>query len=593
VNLDPNAMLGLFELPPDGKIWEWAEECIIIPARTPTNFPGAYRSELAIYTRDILDLIQDPAVNTIIFEKGAQVGATLLAIIALAYWCDVDPGPAMIVYPTEDIARSVSETRVMPVFEESPRLAALIPSDRKQNWTKLQYRLKKNVVNYVGSNSPANLASRAVRYLITDEEDKYPARSKEEADPVSLASQRLKTFGGRRKHLRMSTPTTSTGHIHRAYLSGDRRRLYLPCPHCGLMQFLQWAQIKFDAKKPIDQAAMSSVYECAGCKRPIMDGHKPDMLKKREWKSSAVSDDPATVSLHLSSLYAPWVTWSQLVRKFLQTRNNPEQLQDFINSELGEPFDPIDTRIYDETIADREGDYPDGKDWADCKTYADRFKGLVRNEDYATFIGCDVQKGYIRMVARTFLRSGDSAQVYRAELSGFDALLKLADSLQAEYIGIDTLYRREEVQEFCYEAGAGFYPIHGVSTRAAPLIRLEAGFDIDEGKRRVNPQARTLDRFAIHSDQALSLLADCIQQTRDKAGNPTTPQWFVGKGVGGDKAYCRELTARVCQGGKWVNPQQRADHYSDCEKITIALAVHFGFWKWVDVDADKEGAKDE
>jgi hypothetical protein len=579
-----NPMFGYFETPPAGTIWGWAEENIVIPARTPTNFPGAYRSDLAVFTRDILDLLQDPKVNTVVLEKGAQVGATITATVALAYWCAVDPGPVLLVYPSEDGARSQSETRVMPIFEESPALAALIPNDRKSCWTKLQYRLRKNVVNWAGSHSPANLASRAIKYLVLDEVDKYPEQSGDEADPVSLAIQRTKTYGARKKIFIMSTPTSSTGQIHRRFLEGDQRRLYLPCPHCGLMQTLQWTQVKFDSTLPTSEAAAGARYECPGCKGRIMDGHKAGMLAKREWRSSAVSSDPSAVSLHLSSLYSPWVTWSYLVRSFLKAKADPKSLQDFINSELGEPFDPIDMRIYDETLAAREGEYPDGNDWAEHRAYQKRFDGLVRNQDYATFGGVDVQKGYLRAVFRTFTRNGDSGRILCQELSGFDALLKLVDSLKAEYVGVDSLYRASEVLEFCF-TNPGFYPIHGVVGKNAPLVTPENEYDIDEGKKRKGPEVRTLTRFAIADNQAKDLLASCVQQT-DKA-----PLWLLGKGAASDKVYCSEMTAEARINGKWVNPRQAANHYWDAEKIALAMAVAFGYWRWGDTPEPGEDKK--
>jgi phage terminase large subunit GpA-like protein len=571
---DPNAMLDLFELPPDGPIWAWAEDNVIIPARTPTNFPGPYRSELAMYARDILDMIRDPRYQTIVFEKGAQIGATMMSLVALAYWCAVDPGPVLLVYPSEDIARSQSETRVMPVFEDSPALAKLIPHDRKSCWTKLQYRLLKNVVNWAGSNSPANLASRAVRYLILDETDKYPSKTGDEADPVSLAIQRTKTFQDKRKIILLSTPTSSTGHIHRNFMQGDRRYLFLPCPHCGYMQSLKWSQVKFNAEGSIDDAARAAFYECEGCKGRIMDGHKAEMLKRREWRSTAVSVDPSMISIHLSSLYSPWVSFGSLVRKFLVAKSNPEQLQDFINSELGEPFDPIDTRIYSDTIAEREGEYPDGADWAAHPAYKERFKDLARNADYATIIGVDVQKGYLRYVARTFMRDGGSAHVMRGELSGFPALLKIADSLIAEYIGIDMRYRGQEVLEFCYDNSPGFTPVYGMTRKCSTVVSEDPDFDIDEGKKRVGPTRRVLSRFAIADDQAKDILANCVQQIHG------APLWLVGKGTAADRIYCNEMSAEARINGKWVNPRQAANHYWDCEKIALAMAIAFGYWQW-------------
>lgn len=565
-------MRSFFELPHEGKIWEWAEQNVIIPKRTPSNFAGAYRSDLILYTRDFFDWLQDPKINTVVVEKGAQTGFTTAAYVALGYWSSEDPGSALLVYPSENIARSQSESIVMPIFEDSPTLAKLIPQDRKTAWTKLHYRLKKNSIYWTGAHSPANLASKAIRYLILDEPDKYPP-ARVEADPVSLAIQRTKTFRGRRKVIMLSTPTSSAGQIHRQFLQGDQRRLFLPCPHCGLMQTLKWSQVRFVSDRPIDEAARDAYYECEGCQGRIADGHKREMLEKREWRATAKSADPSFVSIHISSLYSPWVTWAQLARKFLIAKNDPQQLQDFINSELGEPFDPIDTRIYSDTIAAREGDYPAGKDWAESKAYAERFKGAVRNQDYATIVGVDVQKGYLRAIARTFTRDGDSGLVDRQELSGFDALLKWADSVKAEYVGIDMRYRGQEVLEFCF-ANVGFTPVYGMTRRASSIVIEEPDFDIDEGKRKVGPDRRVISRFGIADDQAKDILANLIQQS------PGSPLWLVGKGTAGDKVYCNEIMAEYRVNGKWVNPRQAANHYWDCEKIALAMAIAFGFWKW-------------
>lgn len=62
----------------------------------------------------------------------------------------------------------------------------------------------------VGSNSPSQLASRPIRNLFLVEVDKYPGASKKESDPISLATERTKTFRNR-KIFKTSTPTLKTG----------------------------------------------------------------------------------------------------------------------------------------------------------------------------------------------------------------------------------------------------------------------------------------------------------------------------------------------------------------------------------------------
>lgn len=72
----------------------------------------------------------------------------------------------------------------------SPTLAELLPTGgaKRTGLTILQQEFGASVVNFVGSNSPANLASRPARVVIMDEVDKFPKEVRSEADAVNLES---------------------------------------------------------------------------------------------------------------------------------------------------------------------------------------------------------------------------------------------------------------------------------------------------------------------------------------------------------------------------------------------------------------------
>jgi phage terminase large subunit GpA-like protein len=82
-----------------------------------------------------------------------------------------------------------------------------------------------------------------------DEVDKLAGESTKEADAVALAQNRTKTFANSLT-VKVSTPTTSEGQIWKAFLSGDQRYYFVPCPHCQHMQRLQWPRVRWsdDAK---------------------------------------------------------------------------------------------------------------------------------------------------------------------------------------------------------------------------------------------------------------------------------------------------------------------------------------------------------
>ncbi len=64
--------------------------------------------------------------------------------------------------------------------------------------------------------SPQRLASRPVRYVILDEVNKFVDWSGKDADPISLAKARTRTWKRRKKIVILSTPTIREAQISKA-----------------------------------------------------------------------------------------------------------------------------------------------------------------------------------------------------------------------------------------------------------------------------------------------------------------------------------------------------------------------------------------
>src|SRR3989338_4805870 len=173
----------------------------------------------------------------------SQVGKTEAMFNMLGFIIDQDPGPALVVLPRESDAKSVSCNRVLPMIQSSFALRQHLPKF-SDDITRLEYHLDRMILYFAGSNSPADLASRPIRYLFLDEIDKYPRFSGREADPIKLATERQKTFWNK-KTVKVSTPTTRDGYIYREFEKSDQSRFFAPCPHCGGYQILLFGQIKW------------------------------------------------------------------------------------------------------------------------------------------------------------------------------------------------------------------------------------------------------------------------------------------------------------------------------------------------------------
>ena len=231
-----------------------------------------------------MDAFTDPYVEEITVMAASQVGKTEGMFNMLGYLIDQDPGPTLVVLPRESDAKSVSYNRVLPMIYGSPVLRNRIPVN-SDDITKLEYRFDRMILFFAGSNSPADLASRPIRYLFLDEIDKYPRFSGREADPIKLATERQKTFWNK-KTVKVSTPTTRDGYIFREFEKSDQRRFFVPCPHCGGYQILVFGQIKWPEHERSAERIRNerlAWYECEHCKKRIDDYQKQQMLPHGKW----------------------------------------------------------------------------------------------------------------------------------------------------------------------------------------------------------------------------------------------------------------------------------------------------------------------
>ena len=560
---NPKLSIRTYLAPPkDMPLTQWSEENLILSGRQPTAYPGPMRLRITPYAYGIMDALDDPMIHTVVLQAGAQTGKTQIGFAWVVHCIAEDPGPGLIVYPAEDMARGNSLNRLQPLFLDSPNVAKILPTDLKTYFQNLQYRLNGCVWVLTGANSPAQLSSRPIRYLLIDECDKCPQQTGVEADALSLAIQRTKTYWNK-KILLVSTPTVPDGPIHRHYLRGDQRKYNVPCPHCGTMQHTIWSQVKWDTDKP-DTAG----YTCVKCDKKWTETQRRLAISQGEWVAST-NGEPGVASFHLSSLSAIWTSLPDLARKFLRTKSSPVELQDFINSDLAEPFIQSDLKIKDDNLHNRETDYLDGTMY------------YPKEVETAVFGGVDVQQNEFVVVFRQFTRQGDSALIYKDRLHIFADIDALATKYNATGVCIDCRYRSNEVYEASL-AYQGFWPVIGVPSFRVPALFEVQQRNVDEGRR--GGGGRTVDVMVANSNALLTMLADRIAHLHDGI-----PDWWLFQGATLDDQYVREMTAMYRSNGVWLNPRKIPDHYTDAEKLCLLAAEYAGFKRSIiDLSATNE-----
>lgn len=332
---------------------EWADRHRVLPGTNAE--PGAWRTDRVPYLREIMDTLSvSSPIERVVLMKGAQTGGTEAGLNAIGYWIAHAPGLILAVWPSIDMVRRNSRTRLDPLIEGTPTLRRKVaPSRAKDPGNTIALKeFPGGALVMTGANSATGLRSTPARYLVLDEVDGFPADADGEGDPVALAVQRTVTFRGRRKIFLISTPTEAgTSRIERAYAESDRRKYFVPCPHCGSHQVLAWSGVQWPEGDPA-----SAYYACAACGGVIEERDKQAMLAAGEWRATRTGADtdpaaPRTAGFQLSALYSPFETWGEIATDFLASRKDPIRLKAWTNLKLGEPFEDRDAEALDAAAA--------------------------------------------------------------------------------------------------------------------------------------------------------------------------------------------------------------------------------------------------
>ena len=334
-----NAFWDGLEPEPMLMVSEWADEHRQLSQKSSAE-PGKWRTSRTPYLRAIMDALSPASkAQQVVFMAGAQVGKTESGNNWVGYVVDHAPGPMLLVQPTVDIAKRLSKQRLAPLFQETPRLAGKIKDSRSRDSgnTTLMKEFPGGVMIITGANSAAGLRSMPARYLFLDEVDAYPEDVDGEGEPCDLAIARSRTFS-RRKIFKCSTPTfKGRSRIEAAYLESNQQRYYVPCPHCGHMQPLVWAQLIYSPKAEPTEAH----YVCRDCGALIEEHHKEYMLERGDWVAEQPDQGAGKIiGFHLNSLYSPigWFSWLDAAKQWVAAQESQSKLRVFTNTVLGETW---------------------------------------------------------------------------------------------------------------------------------------------------------------------------------------------------------------------------------------------------------------
>lgn len=556
--------LELLKPPEELTVSEWAGKYRFLDERS-SSMPGKWKNEMTPYLVGIMDEFNNYQTEKIVFCKCTQLGGTEALNNMICFSVAQDPAPMMIVYPTSELADSVVEQRIKPMLKASKETKKHF-KEKKSNKKELQF--DNMYISIVGSNSPSELASRPIRYLFLDEVDKYPNESKKEADPISLAVERTKTFNNRKIYM-CSTPTTRTGHIWEEKEKADiEKHYFVPCPHCGEFIELKFAQIRWpDDNEKLSAAdkAEFAQYICQECGNTINDADKMEMLQKGKWETVKENTKfSKTVAFWINTLYSPFTRFSQIAKAYLIAKDDTEALHNFTNSWLAEPWEDTKLKTNAETVMERQTDLPEFvvPEWTRLLT-----------------AGVDVQETSLYYVIRAWGEYLTSQLVTRGQVTSFrdiervmnleyvkpDGTVKLVDLCL-----IDSGDQTDEVYDFAAMNSEWCLPSKGTSSMVN-YFKLSS-------VNKTSSKAYGMTLALVDGGKYKDMIAGRMKRENG------TGSWMVFDGI--DLEYCTQVTAehKITEkggGGKlrtrWVQKTSHADnHYLDCEVYGMAAADILG-----------------
>lgn len=366
------AVVQALQPPPKLTLSEWACRYGVLSRETSAQ-TGRFRP--FPYQVGMMDAITDPAVTRVTVMKSARVGYTKMLDLAVGYFVHQDPSPVMVVQPRVEDAEDYSKTEIAPMLRDTPELSAIAgdPKAKDSNQTILKKTFANGAsLKLIGANSPGGFRRITVRIAAFDEVDGYPADGAgQEGDQVALGVKRTETFWNR-KIIIGSTPTIKKiSRIERSWDESDQRHFYVPCPHCGEFQTLEWGGkdlpygLKWEKDEKGNGKPETVYYVCRANGCAIHEVDKPEMIARGEWRASKPFNGHA--GFHIWAAYSlfPNACWANLIEEWLSVKDDPLARQTFINLVRGEPYeDRGDKALAESKLAARcevwPAEVPDG-----------------------------------------------------------------------------------------------------------------------------------------------------------------------------------------------------------------------------------------
>jgi len=307
------------------RLW-LAEEHHLTVHNKPMDFGDKYRFLIPLYRLEERDIC---------YEKSVQVGVSELMIVSTLHEAGEIGLRILYVMPNMDLRGKFVKDRLDRLLKTVPYYDKQVREAIGESTSIGMKHFGKGLLNFVGSNSPAEFTSYPADSLYIDEVDK--------CDQINLriAPDRLDASDYKFER-RAGNPSVENWGIDSAYLESTQETWYIKCEYCNEQQNLSFfenvirrtGQLAFDVMDEEDGEVFAVCKKCGGRLDRMRGGEWVYTFKERERKG-----------FRINQLFAANIELSSLVRQYSKAISNDRNLQIFYNSKLGLPYSSAGNKI--------------------------------------------------------------------------------------------------------------------------------------------------------------------------------------------------------------------------------------------------------
>lgn len=326
------------------------------------------------YQRALCEILDDPATRRLTARKSTRTGFTAIVTAFLVRELDQNPGPLGVYMPTDAMADELAERDLTPALQVNESVAAKLKHKPGSARDKASFReVPGGSLRLLSAATAKSFRGHTFRVVAVDEFDAVGDGASaifKEGSPIKLIERRLHTFDNSLL-IAGGSPVNADGMTETEFLKGTQSHWAVQCLDCDSEFVYLFAKDMPDNApvpcvpllwdddedgKAMPESAHVICPECGG----VHYADRQDALNERgRFVPFNPDPEPGHISVYFWSGLAGFEKsrWPNLVREFIDSKDKPQELQTWLNTLIGLPWQKSSRGI---SLSDLEASPTDG-----------------------------------------------------------------------------------------------------------------------------------------------------------------------------------------------------------------------------------------